>query len=255
MDGKQEVQAQTNNTVSTQRGYLLTVNVPSHPFGKSTIGIFITTEDGYRDHVYIPTTGNPSWTFKIPPNQGNSVQVCVNSGPQSEANCHFYNTNGSYMSVSLPAISDSSSNNSGGSGSSSHSNEKSNNNNDSSKSHHDSDTSNNNNKSHIADTSHTNFKDDNSKSTRNHHTNPDNTADNGNGTGGSNGNQGNTSHGTGSAGSDTHQGNSHHGFGSDNSGSDNRGFNSSNSSSSTGSNPNNNNNHDAPTIQFIGPNP
>ena len=250
LDGKQEVLAQNSNTVSTQRGYLLTVNVPSHPFGKSTIGIFITTEDGYTDHVYIPTAGNPSWTFKIPPNQGNSVQVCVNSGPQSKENCHFYNTNGSYMSVSLPAISGSTSSNSGGSESSSNSsNDKSTSNNDNNKSHHNTDTSSNNHRSH------TNFNGDNNKSNINHHTNADsataNSNDNGNGTGGSNGNQGNKSHGIDSAGSDTHSGNSHHGSSHN---SDNGGLNS-NSTSSTGSNLNNNNNHNAPIIQFIGPNP
>lgn len=178
MDDKQEVLAQNNNTVSTQPGYLLTVNVPSHPFGKSTIGIFITTEDGYTDHAYIPTRGNPSWTFKVPPNQGNSVQVCVDSGPQTKENCHMYKTNGSNMSVSLPAISGNSTSHNDGSGS--NSNNKSNDNNDNSKSHHGgSDTGTNNNRSHIAETSHTNFNEDNSRNNSSHHGFDSNSSGNG----------------------------------------------------------------------------
>lgn len=53
MDGK--VLAQDNSNIITQPGYLLTVNVPSHPFGTSTIGIFITTKNGYTDQANIPT--------------------------------------------------------------------------------------------------------------------------------------------------------------------------------------------------------
>lgn len=73
-----------------QSEYLLTIYVTSHPFGTSTVGISITTENGYTDQANIPTAGNPSWTFSIPPNQGNSVQVCVNSGALSKENCHMY---------------------------------------------------------------------------------------------------------------------------------------------------------------------
>jgi hypothetical protein len=93
-----------NNNV-VQPGYLLTVYVPSHPFGTSTVGISITTEDGYTDQANIPTAGNPSWTFNIPPNQGNSVQVCVNSGALSQENCHTYKVSGANMTVALPAVS------------------------------------------------------------------------------------------------------------------------------------------------------
>jgi hypothetical protein len=101
-----------NNNNVGQPGYSLTVNVPSHPFGTSTVGISITTENGYTNQANVPTAGNPSWTFNIPPNQGNSVQVCVNSGALSQENCHTYKTTGTDMSVSLPAISGTS--NSGG---------------------------------------------------------------------------------------------------------------------------------------------
>jgi hypothetical protein len=218
-----------NNNV-VQPGYLLTVYVPSHPFGTSTVGISITTEDGYTDQANIPTAGNPSWTFNIPPNQGESVQVCVNSGAISEENCHIYKTTGSAMSVSLPAISGSISNNSSGSESS---NSKSNDN--ISKSHnHDSSTNTNNKSNNHSD---------------HHNSNTDNSNDNGGGSGnGFNENQRNSFNGISSAGSNAHQGNNHHGFGG--SGNDSLG---SNSHRNSNSDTNNNNNPEVPMVQFIGP--
>ena len=244
MDGK--VLAQDNNVV-TQPGYLLTVDVPSHPFGTSTIGISITTENGYTDQANIPTAGNPSWTFNVPPNQGNSVQVCVNSGALSQENCHIYKTTGSAMSVSLPALS-------GSSSSGSSNNNSNDSNNESNKSHHQDSGSTSNNNSH--DNNHSNH----------HDSTTDNSNDNGGGGGsheqhgtnrhmefgsnsGFNENQGSGFNGVSSAGSDTHQGNSHHGFG----GSDNDGLGS--NSHHNGSNSNTNNNPGVPMVQFIGPAP
>lgn len=238
----------SNSNVVTQPGYLLTVNVPSHPFGSSTVGISITTENGYTDQANIPTVGNPSWTFNIPPNQGNSVQVCVNSGALSEENCHIYKTTGSAMSVSIPAISVSS-NNSGGSESS---NSKSNdNNNDINKSHHHDSSTNTNNRLN-------NHNDHHNSST-------DNSNDNGGGSGngqhgtdrhrefgrgnGFNENQGDSFNGISSAGSNhSFNGNNHHGFGG--SGNDSLG---SNSHRNSNSDTNNNNNPEVPMVQFIGP--
>jgi len=89
----------------TQPTYGLTVNVPSHPFGVSTVGISITTENGHTDHADVPTAGGSSHTFDIPKNQGKWVQVCVNSGQLSTDNCHTYEITGSDMSVSLSAVS------------------------------------------------------------------------------------------------------------------------------------------------------
>jgi hypothetical protein len=82
-------------------GYQLTVNVPSYPSGTSTLGISITTANGYNDHADVATSGGTSWTFKIPANQGSWVRVCVNSDSSSGENCNTYNTAGSDMSVSL----------------------------------------------------------------------------------------------------------------------------------------------------------
>jgi hypothetical protein len=85
--------------------YGLTVNVPSHPFGISTVGISITTENGHTDQADVPTASGSSHTFNIPKNRGKWVQVCVNSGQLSTDNCHTYEITGSDMSVSLSAVS------------------------------------------------------------------------------------------------------------------------------------------------------
>jgi hypothetical protein len=81
-------------------GYQLTVSVPSYPFGTSAIGISITTENGYTDHADVGISGGTSWTFNIPSNQGNWVQVCVKSDHSSGENCNTYSTTGTDMSIS-----------------------------------------------------------------------------------------------------------------------------------------------------------
>src|SRR5215831_11483083 len=88
---------------SWQAAYRLTVNVPSHPFGASTVGMSITTANGYTDQASVPTAGGSSYTFNIPKNQGKSVQVCVNSGTLSHDICRTYGATGNDMSVSLSA--------------------------------------------------------------------------------------------------------------------------------------------------------
>jgi hypothetical protein len=91
-----------------QLGYSLTVNVPSHPFGKSAVNIRITTANGHTDFMSIDTatSGTPSAVFNIPPNQGDSVQVCVDSGIISsllDRTCKNYPVSGGDMRVSQPA--------------------------------------------------------------------------------------------------------------------------------------------------------
>jgi hypothetical protein len=78
-------------------------NVPSHPFGASTVNISIATENRHTDQVAIPTAGGSSHTFNISKDQGKWVQVCVNSGKLSADRCHTYEITGSDMSVSLSA--------------------------------------------------------------------------------------------------------------------------------------------------------
>jgi hypothetical protein len=84
-------------------GYQLTVNVPSYPAGTSTLGISITTADGYTDNANVAASGVTSWTFKIPTNQG-WVRVCVNSDISSGKTCKTYDATGADMTVSLSAI-------------------------------------------------------------------------------------------------------------------------------------------------------
>ena len=92
-----------SNGTESQPAYRLTVNVPSHPFGASTVGISISTENGHTDQASVPTAGGSSYTFNIPKDQGKWVQVCVNSGNRSVDRCHTYETTGSDMPVPLSA--------------------------------------------------------------------------------------------------------------------------------------------------------
>ncbi len=82
-------------------GYQLTISVSSYPFGTSTLGISITTANGYTDHANVGVSDATSWTFNIPSNQGSWVRVCVNSDTSSGENCNTYNTSGTDISVSL----------------------------------------------------------------------------------------------------------------------------------------------------------
>jgi hypothetical protein len=91
-----------------QSGYSLTVNVPRHPFGKSSVNVSIKTANGYTDFRSIDTatSGTPSAVFDIPPNQGDSVQVCVDSGIISsllDRTCQNYSVSGGNMRVSQSA--------------------------------------------------------------------------------------------------------------------------------------------------------
>src|SRR5215831_2976284 len=81
-------------------GYQLTVNVPSYPSGTSTLGISLSTANGYTDHANIAASGVTSWTFNIPANQG-WIRVCVYSDASSDATCKTYDTTGADMSISL----------------------------------------------------------------------------------------------------------------------------------------------------------
>ncbi|MGC2572571.1 MAG: hypothetical protein WA364_13750 [Candidatus Nitrosopolaris sp.] len=94
-----------SSITDAQSAYQLTVNVPSHTSGTSTVNISIKTANGYTRQADLSGAGDLSYTFKIPENQGKSAQVCVKSGNLSIKNCRTYEATGSDMSVSLPAIS------------------------------------------------------------------------------------------------------------------------------------------------------
>jgi hypothetical protein len=68
-----------------QPAYGLTVNVPSHPFGISTVGISITTENGHTDQADVPTAGGSSHTFNIPKIRENGYKFVLiqDSFPQT----------------------------------------------------------------------------------------------------------------------------------------------------------------------------
>jgi hypothetical protein len=90
------------SAMAQQNGYNLTVNVTAHGFGQSQVNISVTTENGYRTSQSVYTAGGASWTFGIPPNQGNSVQVCVGQGIIG-ANCQNFNVNGGDIAVNMAA--------------------------------------------------------------------------------------------------------------------------------------------------------
>jgi hypothetical protein len=94
--------------LADQNGYNFTVHVPSHQFGINSVNIWIRTTNGYTTSQHVSTQQSDIyWTFNIPPNQGDSIQVCVRaSNPLSEllgTNCQFWTVNqeaGSY-SISM----------------------------------------------------------------------------------------------------------------------------------------------------------
>jgi hypothetical protein len=90
--------------VAQQPGYSLTVNVPSHEFEKSTVTISIKTANGYQNSRTVSTAGGASWTFDVPANEGDSVQVCVSGdivgAILSLGNCKRFIVNGNDITVS-----------------------------------------------------------------------------------------------------------------------------------------------------------
>jgi hypothetical protein len=97
-----------NGNRGGQSGYSLTVDVPRHQFGKSSLNISIKTANGYTDFRSIDTatSDTPLAVFDIPSNQGDSIQVCVDSGIISsllDRTCQNYSVSGSNMRVSQSA--------------------------------------------------------------------------------------------------------------------------------------------------------
>ncbi len=93
--------------LADQNAYNFTVHVPSHGFGVNAVTIFVKTSNGYTAQQDVSTQQSDiSWTFNIPQNQGDSIQVCVHSaGILNVLNqrCQFWTVNqesGSY-SVSM----------------------------------------------------------------------------------------------------------------------------------------------------------
>ena len=91
-------------TSGREPGYQLTVKVPSYPFGTSTLGISITTANGYTDQASIAASGVTSWTFNIPASQGSSVRVCVNSTILLEKTVIRITPRCRYVTITISAI-------------------------------------------------------------------------------------------------------------------------------------------------------
>jgi hypothetical protein len=63
--------------VANESSYALTVNVPSHAFGANAVTISVNAANGYTDQQDVSTQqSNVSWTFNIPSNEGDSIEVC-----------------------------------------------------------------------------------------------------------------------------------------------------------------------------------
>jgi len=89
-----------------QSGYNLTVNVTGHAFGNAAVWISVLTENGYRTGGWAQTAGGTSVTFNIPPDQGNSVQACVQNnivGQIIGSGCQRFSVNGGDIAVNMAA--------------------------------------------------------------------------------------------------------------------------------------------------------
>lgn len=91
------------SALADQNPYSFTVNVPNHGFGANAVTIFVKTSNGYTDQQDVSTQANDvSWTFNIPSNQGDSIQVCVHTAGILNIinqNCRYWTVNqgqGSY---------------------------------------------------------------------------------------------------------------------------------------------------------------
>jgi hypothetical protein len=107
-NGNSQSQAGSSGNEGQQPGYSLTVYVRSHSFGVSSVEITIQAANGYSDSQNVSTQGGASWTFNIPPNEGNSVKVCAHEGIVSYAlgnACYNFNVNpnGGSQSVTINA--------------------------------------------------------------------------------------------------------------------------------------------------------
>jgi len=93
--------------LADQNGYDFTVHVTQHAFGVGAVTIFVKTANGFTDETDVGTgQGDISATFNIPPNQGDTIQICVHTAGILNAlnqNCQYRSVNqeiGSY-SVSM----------------------------------------------------------------------------------------------------------------------------------------------------------
>jgi hypothetical protein len=88
--------------MSTERTRSFIKYNTKHNNGLYYYNISVQTENGYSASQAVYTAGGASWTFGIPPNQGNSVQVCFAQGIIG-SNCQRFNVNGGDIAVNMAA--------------------------------------------------------------------------------------------------------------------------------------------------------
>jgi hypothetical protein len=75
---------------TSSSGYSVTVSIGSHPFGNEYSYIRVETENGCNNSDTLPTAGDPSLTFDIPADCGDSVQICAKSALVAPSNCQTF---------------------------------------------------------------------------------------------------------------------------------------------------------------------
>jgi hypothetical protein len=89
-----------------QSGFSLTVKVTSHPFGYEHVYLWVLGANGFSENRQVSTAGGASWTFTIPPDQGNYVRACAAGSIVSslvDANCVYVRNTGEDKIVRLSA--------------------------------------------------------------------------------------------------------------------------------------------------------
>ena len=80
----------------------------SHSFGVDAVSVRVQTSNGYdQSHSVATNSPHPGVTFYIPPNEGDTIQVCVADEIVGKilggGNCQKYSVTGSDMAVTQDA--------------------------------------------------------------------------------------------------------------------------------------------------------
>jgi hypothetical protein len=91
-----------------QDGYHLTVYISSHRFGVDNVNVRVITSNGFDQSAHVATNSpSPGVTFSIPPNEEDTVRVCVADeivgSLLGSGNCQDYSVTGQDMSVTQDA--------------------------------------------------------------------------------------------------------------------------------------------------------
>jgi hypothetical protein len=91
-----------------QPSYHMTVFISSHRFGVNSVNVRVLTSNGFDQSASVATNSpNPGVTFSIPPNEGNTIRVCVADEIVGtilgSGNCQDYSITGQDMQVTQDA--------------------------------------------------------------------------------------------------------------------------------------------------------